>query len=640
MQRCSVHALVQSTVFFVFRSLGAACVALSLVFLPGVNSSPAFAATLGSGECAQDVIGLTGSVVREGNYCLVALKGPVVSSGTSGSWTVPTDVRAIDYLIVGGGGGGGTYGGGGAGAVYEANSAAVTPGQSISATVGAGGARGTSTAGSTGATSSFNGIDAYGGGGGSSLFDSAGTPGEFDPADIPVTASPNFGGSGGGAIARMKSGSVQRADETTARAETANDVQGITSGAIPDATLPNSGLHRNQGGDSGEVFVFLVSTSSVFKSNLTFLIGGGGGGAGQAGGNLQWASDGTTQGTRFSPGAGGNGKTTTLLSPSSATPLGIGQVSGSDVWFAGGGGGNANFDYNPVWTGGVNGMVYTLGGTAGLGGGGAGTANTGGGGRNANGGSGVILVRYLIPGTEASADSGSSAVARIDGGQIALDVRASEGRGVEGTLVDIAGLGLPPGSTYFLKLYEPETVVAEGSVGGSGNFSQELRLPGGLRTSTYTIELSAVRPGLETLALHRVFEVSADGTFLDVGVNSIGVKPGGVVEQRLAYTGLSSSSLPWWALSAFVMGLALVLYSVRARRIVELAEATAAGSVARTPWEILSTPIRVPGIDYVPGSAPHSGSVSLAEAMNELDLAFSRMIVSSIDSLQTHFSGR
>jgi hypothetical protein len=594
-------------------------------------------------------------VVREGDYCLVALKGPAVSSGTSGSWTVPAEVIAIDYLIVGGGGGGGTYGGGGAGAFYEASSVVVAPGQSISATVGGGGARGTSTAGSNGATSSFNGIDAYGGGGGSSLFNSAGIPGEFDPADIPVTASPNFGGSGGGAIARMKTDSVQRADETVARAGTSNTVQGITSGVSPDATLPNSGLHRNKGGDSGEVFAFLESTSSIFKSNLTFLIGGGGGGAGQAGGNLQWESDGTTQGTRFSAGAGGNGKTTTLLSSSSATSLGIGQVSESNVWFAGGGGGNANFDYNPVWTGGLNGMVYSLGGTAGLGGGGAGAENTGGGGRNANGGSGVILIRYLIPGTEEPVDTDPvappaapapgaepavpPAVVPTDGGQIALDLRASEGRVVEGAIVDILGLSLPPGSTYYLKLYEPETLLAEGLVGGSGNFSEEVRLPGGLRPGTYTIELSAVRPGLETLALHRVFEVSAEGTFLDVGVNSIGMKSGAVVEQRLAYTGLSSSTLPWWAFSVFVIGLLLILYSVRARRLVEALEAQAVVPTARTPWEILATPIRVPGIDYSPGSSePSESTLTLSESIHELDLAISRMLVRKLDMVQAGWS--
>jgi hypothetical protein len=67
------------------------------------------AAALGAGECGQEVARLTGSVVREENFCLVALKGPAVSSGASGSWTVPADVTAIDYLIVGAGGGGGTY---------------------------------------------------------------------------------------------------------------------------------------------------------------------------------------------------------------------------------------------------------------------------------------------------------------------------------------------------------------------------------------------------------------------------------------------------------------------------------------------------------------------------------------------------
>jgi hypothetical protein len=48
---------------------------------------------------------------------------------------------------------------------------------------------------------------------------------------------------------------------------------------------------------------------------------------------------------------------------------------------------------------------------------------------------------------------------------------------------------------------------------------------------------------------------------------------------------------------------------------------------ARGPWEILATPIRVPGIDYTPdASASVSSSPSLGEAIRELDLAFSKMI--------------
>jgi hypothetical protein len=138
---------------------------------------------------------------------------------------------------------------------------------------------------------------------------------------------------------------------------------------------------------------------------------------------------------------------------------------------------------------------------------------------------------------------------------------------------------------------------------------------------------------METLGLHRVFVVSDQGTFVDVGANVVGLKPGAVVPERLAYTGLSSSTLPWWALVMFATGLLLVLYSVRARQMVEALEVQSVQPVVRTPWDVLSTPIRVPGIDYVPGST-HSthAPVSLAESIRELDIALSRLLVRKIDS--------
>ena len=93
----------------------------------------------------------------------------------SQSWTVPTGVTSIDYLVVAGGGGGGhsdegagAGGGGGGGVVFGTTT--VTPGASISLTVGDGGNPGTCNGcgGSGGGNSVFASYTGYGGGGGGS----------------------------------------------------------------------------------------------------------------------------------------------------------------------------------------------------------------------------------------------------------------------------------------------------------------------------------------------------------------------------------------------------------------------------------------------------------------------------------------
>jgi len=74
-------------------------------------------------------------------------KYTVVSTFTaSGSWTAPTKVTSVSYLVVAGGGGGGgsNGGGGGAGGYRTGTNLAVTPGTSYTVTVGAGGAGGVS----------------------------------------------------------------------------------------------------------------------------------------------------------------------------------------------------------------------------------------------------------------------------------------------------------------------------------------------------------------------------------------------------------------------------------------------------------------------------------------------------------------
>jgi hypothetical protein len=242
---------------------------------------------------------------------------------------------------------------------------------------------------------------------------------------------------------------------------------------------------------------------------------------------------------------------------------------------------------------------------------------------------------------EAQGDSSAEAeTSAVNEPAIGLDLRAVVGGRPDGAKLDIIGLRLPAGTTYSLSVSSPTRTLVSGEVSGNGSFQGLIPVPQDLGEGTHIAVLRATLPSGEVLELRRDFTIGSDGSFTSVGQNTVGPAVPAVVDPRLAYTGVQSSSLPWWALTSLSLGLALVLYSVRARRIVEMAEATVAEFVSRTPWEILSTPIRVPGIDYVPGSAAHSGSVSLAEAMKDLDLAFSRMIVSRIDSLQAHFAVR
>jgi hypothetical protein len=115
--------------------------------------------------------------------------------------------------------------------------------------------------------------------------------------------------------------------------------------------------------------------------------GGGGGGAGAAGSNAASSS---------SPGAGGAGSSS-YSSWGFAT--GTGQQVGGTVWFAGGGGGGG---FSAAGAVGGNGGGGTGGNDYGNSPNNNGIANTGGGaggtsgGFNANGGSGVVIIRYAI----------------------------------------------------------------------------------------------------------------------------------------------------------------------------------------------------------------------------------------------------
>ena len=85
---------------------------------------------------------------------------------TSGTFTVPTGITKIQVVVFGGGGGG-AVGYGGQGGIGSAYISGLTPGATISVTVGGGGNGATGSTGATGGTSSFGSyISCTGGSGG------------------------------------------------------------------------------------------------------------------------------------------------------------------------------------------------------------------------------------------------------------------------------------------------------------------------------------------------------------------------------------------------------------------------------------------------------------------------------------------
>ena len=215
------------------------------------------------------------------------------STGIS-SYTIPTGVSSVWYLVVAGGAGGGLASGGGGGAGGLLNGTlTVTPGALVKIGVGLGGTAGTtSAAGGNGGDSNFSSVDATGGGGGGSL-----------------TISPDGqnGGSGGGAA------------HTSITYGTGVGGQGNNGGKGSTLTpqYPGGGGGgaggvgadaSSYGGNGGIGLPISITGTSVYYA------GGGGGGAennyaggngGSGGGGQGYGSD--TPGDSGTNGLGGGG---------------------------------------------------------------------------------------------------------------------------------------------------------------------------------------------------------------------------------------------------------------------------------------------------------------------------------------------
>lgn len=308
-------------------------------------------------ECAN-------SSIKQNGYVYYAFK-----SFATCQFTLPTGTSLIDYLIVGGGGGGGSRagGGGGAGGFRTATDVSVTGISYLSITVGDGGAGGPASR-------------------------AGGTVGESSTVVIGATAIAAMGGGGG--------------HDSGYSASVGGASSGGGTGNVTRLALTVSG-QGNLGG------------SGTQNCGGTDWCGGGGGGAGAVGGGA----------TSTTSGAGGNGLSVAWLPVDIANTLGVGDTSTGSAYFSGGGsGGRGNNSTPNIGTSGNGGGgIGAVGcssspcaaGTAGksyTGGGGGGGGYQFGppdlSGAGGKGGSGIVLIRVLIPATSISSSISGSAIYR------------------------------------------------------------------------------------------------------------------------------------------------------------------------------------------------------------------------------------
>ena len=230
-------------------------------------------APAGSGTVTVTVTTPNGTATTSYNYFIIQI------FTASTTWTVPTGVVGIDYIVVaGGGGGGGLGGGGGAGGVQTGTLTTGLTG-SKTVTVGAGGAGGTTARASNGANSVFATITATGGGGGGT---SSGTSGVATGAN---------GGSGGGG-ARQRAGGTGTAGQGNNGGTGGGSTTPYEGGGGGGKSAAGSNAANNIGGNGGAGTDYSATFGTGF--GVSGVVGGGGGG-------------GATSGTAGGGGGGGGG---------------------------------------------------------------------------------------------------------------------------------------------------------------------------------------------------------------------------------------------------------------------------------------------------------------------------------------------
>lgn len=210
---------------------------------------------------------------------------------TSGSWTAPSTVNAVELLAVGGGGPGQSKGGGGGGGVQYFASKAVTPSTTYNFTVGAAAAATsvpglsvTANAGGSGGAGQQAGQAGGCGGGGSTGQTQAAAGGAGNQGGAGGQSGTYFGGGGGGG-----GGQAGNAGSGTSSGNGGNGyLSNITGSAVYYAGgggAQNNYGNPTTGGSGGGGKGYSPNATAQAVTAGTNGLGGGGGGGSAAGGS-------------------------------------------------------------------------------------------------------------------------------------------------------------------------------------------------------------------------------------------------------------------------------------------------------------------------------------------------------------------
>lgn len=214
------------------------------------------------------------------------------SVGTT-SWTAPSGVSSLDYLVVaGGGGGGGGYdtgaGGGGSGGMVLTGTLSITPGASYTVIVGNGGIASITnytngpkeTNGGNGGNSQFGSIIALGGNGGLASRSNDGTVGAGGLQQT-ASAAPTRGSGGGNASTTAK-GSGGGGGGAGGNGTAGSSVGGGIGGSGIVSSLSGSSVEYGKGGNGARGNVATTGSSASTNTGN----GGGGGGFSSGGSRI------------------------------------------------------------------------------------------------------------------------------------------------------------------------------------------------------------------------------------------------------------------------------------------------------------------------------------------------------------------
>ena len=288
------------------------------------------------------------------------------------TWTIPSGVTQARVVVIGGGGAGGQYGGGGGGGASLKFYNNLTPGQTVSVTVGAGGQRSSNATGNDGTASSFAGPGQTisGGGGNGGHGNSQGSSSNYVAGGSGTGGAIN--GNGGGGYPYHSSG-WGLANDKGPQADGTDGAGGGGGGGNDNGTGMRGGdgsyyagggggggADNGAGGIGGDGGASVIPT---YASNSQAFGGGGGGtdgnnASGGAGGSVDGeVGQGQNTGTNNN-NTGGDGGGPSNNRGEKGVGNGQNAGGGGGGAFGGGGGGAGHSDPNGVAGAGGGGLVF------------------------------------------------------------------------------------------------------------------------------------------------------------------------------------------------------------------------------------------------------------------------------------------